>query len=127
MTKEQVRDYTLSIAELLSSKKARDVLVIDIEQINSIADFMVIATADSNLHQSALARTVDDKLHDLGIKKFHALDTSTDSPWILMDCGMILVNLFTEEGRTFYSLEKLWGDGDVIYEDSSTERELKIH
>ncbi|HEO64259.1 MAG TPA: ribosome silencing factor [Spirochaetes bacterium] len=127
MTKEQVRDYALSIAELLSSKKGRDVLVIDIEQINSIADFMVIATADSNLHQGALARTVDDKLHDLGIKKFHALDTSTDSPWILMDCGMILINLFTDEGRTFYSLEKLWGDGEVIYEDSSSERELKIY
>ena len=118
MTKEKIREYSLGIAETISDKKGRDVIVIDVEEVTPLFDYMVIATADSQLHLNALMGFVEDKMDQLDINRVNRKNLFADSPWILIDCGFIVVHLFNKEARDFYSIEKLWADGKVIFNDS---------
>jgi ribosome-associated protein len=115
MTKEQAKDYSNKIAEALESKKGHDVMVIDVEKVTPHFDFLVIASAESFPHLSALASFVAKKLSEYNIKKRSSIKDYHENPWILVDCGFMVIHLFTNEARDFYDLEKLWVEGDVIY------------
>ncbi len=117
MTKDKIKGYSLTLADLLSEKKGIDVVVIDVESVTPLFDFLIISSATSILHLKALARYIDDKLQEFHIRKYHPIDYTGESPWILIDCGFLVIHLFLEEARDFYSLEKLWVDGQKIYQD----------
>ena len=97
----------------LIDSKAEDLLVLDIENISSFADKIIIATATSNRH----AISVSEKLVDcLKENKFNILgvEGEIDSGWILVDCGDIVINIMRKEQREFYDLEGLWGENTLI-------------
>ena len=97
----------------LIDSKAEDLLVLDIENISSFADKIIIATATSNRH----ALSVSEKLVDcLKENKFNILgvEGEIDSGWILVDCGDIVINIMRKEQREFYDLEGLWGENTLI-------------
>lgn len=119
MDKETARKITMSLVEVLEDRKAKDIIVIDIEKISSIADYIIISTADSYMHINSFIRYLDDKAFEYGVKRLHPLDNNPENPWKLIDYGFVLVHLFTEEARDFYKLEKLWADGDTIYENKN--------
>ena len=93
--------------------KAEDLLVLDVENISSFADKIIVATATSNRH----ALSVSEKLVDcLKENKFNILgvEGEIDSGWILVDCGDIVINIMRKEQREFYDLEGLWGENTLI-------------
>ena len=97
----------------LIDSKAEDLLVLDIENISSFADKIIIATATSNRH----ALSVSEKLVEcLKENKFNILgvEGEIDSGWILVDCGDIVINIMRKEQREFYDLEGLWGENTLI-------------
>ena len=97
----------------LIDSKAEDLLVLDVENISSFADQIIIATATSNRH----ALSVSEKLVDcLKENKFNILgvEGEIDSGWILVDCGDIVINIMRKEQREFYDLEGLWGENTLI-------------
>ena len=97
----------------LIDSKAEDLLVLDVENISSFADKIIVATATSNRH----ALSVSEKLVDcLKENKFNILgvEGEIDSGWILVDCGDIVVNIMRKEQREFYDLEGLWGENTLI-------------
>lgn len=97
----------------LNDSKAEDLLVLDVENISSFADKIIIATATSNRH----ALSVSEKLVDcLKENKFNILgvEGEIDSGWILVDCGDIVINIMRKEQREFYDLEGLWGENTLI-------------
>ena len=97
----------------LIDSKAEDLLVLDVENISSFADKIIIATATSNRH----ALSVSEKLVDcLKENKFNILgvEGEIDSGWILVDCGDIVINIMRKEQREFYDLEGLWGEDTLI-------------
>ena len=97
----------------LIDSKAEDLLVLDVENISSFADKIIIATATSNRH----AISVSEKLVDcLKENKFNILgvEGEIDSGWILVDCGDIVINIMRKEQREFYDLEGLWGENTLI-------------
>ena len=97
----------------LIDSKAEDLLVLDVENISSFADKIIIATATSNRH----ALSVSEKLVDcLKENKFNILgvEGEIDSGWILVDCGDIVINIMRKEQREFYDLEGLWGENTLI-------------
>jgi ribosome-associated protein len=110
------KEMAQAIAELLSSKKARDVVMIDIAEKSSFADFFVIATGTSDRQLGALADDVEDKFAELGIEP-KSKDGRPDTGWILVDGGDVIVNLFTSESRDKYTLEKIWSDCESILVD----------
>ena len=97
----------------LIDSKAEDLLVLDVENISSFADKIIVATATSNRH----ALSVSEKLVDcLKENKFNILgvEGEIDSGWILVDCGDIVINIMRKEQRKFYDLEGLWGENTLI-------------
>ena len=110
------KEIAQTIANLLSSKKAKDVVMIDIAEKSSFADFFVNATGSSERQLGALAEDAEDKLAELGITP-KSVDGRPDTGWILVDGGDVIVNLFTAETRDKYTLEKIWSDCESILVD----------
>ena len=108
----------LSIAgecrKMLIDKKAGNVLVIDLKNINSYLDFFIIATGNSFIHGRSLAKEVQRFFKD---NKFaERTKTRLDTGWIALDYSEIVVHIFVQELRDYYQLEKLWADADFIEE-----------
>ena len=97
----------------LIDSKAEDLLVLDIENISSFADKIIIATATSNRHAISISEKLVDFLKE---NKFNILgvEGEIDSGWILVDCGDIVINIMRKEQREFYDLEGLWGENTLI-------------
>ena len=105
-----------AIADLLSSKKAREVVMIDIAEKSSFADYFVNATAGNERQLGALADDVADKFAEFEIEP-KSRDGRPENGWILVDGGDVVVNLFTEETRQKYTLERIWNDCEMILVD----------
>ena len=101
-----------TVAELMSGKKAREVVMIDIAEKSSFADYFVNATAGNERQLGALAEDVADKFAELGIEP-KSKDGRPETGWILVDGGDVIVNLFTEETRQKYTLERIWNDCEM--------------
>ena len=101
------------IGNLLNSKKAKDIVLIDIAEKSSFADYFVNATGGSERQLGALADDVEDKFAEIGITP-KSKDGRPDTGWILVDGGDVIVNLFTEATRDKYTLEKIWSDCESV-------------
>ena len=110
---EEIIALGLSCLELLDQKKAEDPVLMDLRKVNSYLDYFIIATGNSHTHCRALAKDVEKKLHEAGLKQYGNPDYS--SGWIIIDFGTLIVHIFTEEMRSYYQLEKLWGDSEKYY------------
>jgi ribosome-associated protein len=110
------KEYSHVIAYVLSAKKAKDIILIDIAERSSFADYFVNATGGSDRQLGALADDVEDKFAELGITP-KSKDGRPDTGWILVDGGDVIVNLFTAETRDKYTLEKIWSDCESIIVD----------
>lgn len=95
------------ILTLLDDKKAEKIVVIDLKGKSNIADYLIIATANSGRQANAIADSLYRKMKDLGVRSH--VEGATQGDWILVDAGDIVVHLFRPEVRVFYNLEKMWG------------------
>jgi len=96
------------IVESLESDKAEAVVTLDLAGRAAFTDRMVIATGLADRQISAMALHLEEKLHELGIKRVQT-EGSGGSDWVLIDAGDIVVHLFKPEARALYALEKMWG------------------
>ncbi|MBE5822111.1 MAG: ribosome silencing factor [Clostridiales bacterium] len=95
------------ILEILESKKAIDIKVMDIAQKSTFTDKFIIASGTSNTHVKSLADNIE---VDLKKEKIYArkIEGYESGRWILMDYGEVVVHIFHPEEREFYDLENLW-------------------
>jgi len=91
-------------------KKAHDLVVLDISQIASFADYFLLCTADSSRQMQAIADEIEAKLKAFGIRPSHR-EGYQNAEWILMDYLDLVVHIFSKEARVYYDLERLWRDG----------------
>ena len=107
------KEVAQTIGNILNEKKARDIVIIDIAEKSSFADYFVNATGGSERQLGTLADEVEDKFAELGITP-KSKDGRPDTGWILVDGGDVIVNLFTEATRDKYTLEKIWSDCESV-------------
>lgn len=112
-TNMEIKEKALLAANTLSNKKARDVEIIDIAEKSSFADFFVLGTGNSDRQVAALADDVQDAFAEKELFPKN-IEGKNGTGWILLDFGDVIVNVFTEEMRGKYSLEKVWGDCGII-------------
>jgi ribosome-associated protein len=95
-------------------KKGQNVLKIDLRKLeNRITDYFVICHASSGTQVSALCDSVDETVRkETGEKPLH-IEGLDNCFWVLLDYGNVIVHIFLEEYRNFYSLESLWADGAI--------------
>lgn len=107
------RSVALKAAAILDEKKAIDVIVIDISEKSSFADFFVIASGMSARQVGTLAEEIEDRFAEDELHPKN-IEGKQNSGWILMDFGDVIVNLFSAEQREHYNIEKIWSDCPVV-------------
>jgi len=95
------------------SKKAFDIQILDIRELTVIADYFVICSGSNTTQVSAIADSIGQTLAQAGARYSH-VEGASESHWVLMDYADVIVHVFEEQTRTYYSLEKLWGEAPRI-------------
>jgi ribosome-associated protein len=94
----------------LEDIKARDIQAIDVRDVTSIFDWIVVATADSARQTKALAREIRDVLKEAGAM-IVGTEGEESGEWVLVDAGDIVAHVMQPAAREYYNLEELWGEG----------------
>lgn len=100
-------------AEAADDKKAFDILILDLRSLTYITDYFVICSASNTTQVGAISDGIGEALAKAGVHPSH-VEGETETSWVLMDYGDIVVHIFDEQTRIYYSLEKLWGDAPRI-------------
>ena len=107
------KEQALALAKALDSKKAGDLTVLETTDVTTLADYFVICTATSSTQVKALSDLCEKTMEDLGEEPHH-IEGHRGGQWTLMDYSSVVVHIFTEEGREFYGLERLWSDAQPV-------------
>lgn len=98
----------------MQEKKAGEIVVMDLRQVkNAVADFFVICSGNSDKQLDAIADSVDEMVYK-GLKEnpWHT-EGKSNKEWLLLDYGSAVAHIFRRDRRSFFDLEKLWGDAEI--------------
>ena len=105
----ETKDIAQKIAAAANDKKAKDILLLNMEGLSPVTDFYVICSAGTSTLVKAIADNIEDKLAEAGVHPTHK-EGYADARWVLLDYGDVVAHVFLEEERDFYNLEQLWAD-----------------
>jgi len=97
----------------LDNKKAKDIKLLRTADITILADYFAICTANSSTQLKTLSDEVEKALKDRGEMPLRR-EGHRSGGWVLIDFGCVVVHLFLQEAREFYTLERLWSDAEEI-------------
>ena len=100
-------------AAAVLDKKALDVVVLDVQGVSSVTDYFLVCSGRSTTHVRSIIDAIREELKQDGIRPLHA-EGATESGWVLLDYGDVLVHVFLEDTRIYYALERLWGDAPAV-------------
>lgn len=109
MTTSDIYQRARQIVELALTKKAKNVVLMDLQEISSVADYFVCCHGDSDVQVKAISEMVERGMREHGQRPWHTEGTDYYR-WVLLDYVDIVVHIFQQETREFYALERLWGD-----------------
>ncbi len=101
------------VIEIMLDKKAEDILVLNLKKLSPIAQYFVIATANSQTHARAISDALVEKLKKENNVLSHHIEGYKVAQWILLDYIDCVIHIFLKEVREFYGLERLWGDAPM--------------
>ncbi len=94
----------------LDEKLGQDIEILKIDEISTIADYLVIASGSNQPQISAMLDMVEENMILAGYKT-KRIEGNKNSTWVLMDYGDVIVHIFSKEDRLFYDLDRIWRDG----------------
>jgi ribosome-associated protein len=94
--------------------QAEDILLLDIRNSASFADYFVIGTATSQRQLDAILTEIDKRLAKTEKLRPMGISGEAESGWVLLDYGDVIVHLFGPEERAYYDLEGLWATGTPV-------------
>jgi len=89
------------------SRKAEDIVVLDVQQLSSVADYFLICSGSSDRQVRAIADAIAEELAQHGEKPL-AIEGYQKGTWVLIDCADLIIHIFDDDTRRFYGLERLW-------------------
>lgn len=108
--KIKAEDIVKLCEEIAYDRKAENIIRVDLKELPAVTDYFMLCTATSEPHIRAIVERIRrDVLEKLNEKPIH-VDGSPESHWSIVDFGGVMVHVMTEESRTLYQLEDLWGD-----------------
>lgn len=108
-----VKETVHIIAKACDDKQAQNIVVLDMENISLVADYFLICHASNPRQTQAIARAVKDVAEEKGID-VSQMEGHEQGQWIVVDAGGVLCHIFQEDERSFYNLERLWGDASRL-------------
>jgi ribosome-associated protein len=100
-------------ATICLDNKANDVVVLDLDGVTDMTDFFVIASGTSDTHVRSIAEHVLEEMKKRGFRAHH-VEGLSQGRWVLIDFVDFVVHVFHPALRSFYQLERLWGDAAVV-------------
>ena len=97
-----------------ADKKATDIIVLDLRQIASFAEYFIIATGSNQRQVQAIADEIEEQLKKQVSTRPVRIEGYNTAEWVLMDYGDFVVHIFNKEAREFYDLERLWRDAGKV-------------
>ena len=104
------KEMAISVADILNARMAHDIVLFDISEMTIIADCFVICSGRTALQVRALYDDLVQKMAQQGISAVRR-EGVQDAKWVVVDFGSVVVHIFAQQEREFYSLERLWGNG----------------
>jgi len=107
------QEQAIFIAQAAQDKKAEDVMVLEVGDLTSLADYFIFASGESERQVRGLAAIIEKSMST----RYHAhpvMEGKDTATWILLDYGDIIVHIFRSDIRQYYALEKLWADAPQL-------------
>ncbi len=118
MAKRRKVDHAEKLSQLvvkgMQEKKASNIVVMDLRNVkNAVADFFVICSGNSDKQLDAISDSIDQEVYK-GLKEdpWHS-EGKNNKEWMLLDYTNVVAHIFKKERRSFFALEKLWGDAEI--------------
>ena len=105
----ETKEIAQKIAAAANEKKAKDILLLNMEGLSPVTDFYVVCSVGNSTLVKAIADNIEDKLAEAGVHPTHK-EGYADARWVLLDYGDVVAHVFLGEERDFYNLEQLWAD-----------------
>jgi len=106
-------EKTLLLARSALEKKACDLVVLEVRELTSIADYFIICSGRSDRQVQSIAQGMEKNLDDAGVSAV-SVEGASRGHWVLMDFSDVIVHIFYEPVREFYDLDGLWGDAPRV-------------
>jgi ribosome-associated protein len=110
----EAKELALHCRELADSKKAENIVILDVRNVSSITDYFVIATGTSEPHLRAVVDEVRDRLAEQFGLKPRATDGTLQTSWVVLDYFDVIVHVMRADVREHYDLESLWSDAPRV-------------
>ncbi|MCR2820466.1 ribosome silencing factor [Lederbergia panacisoli] len=106
------KELLKTVVKAADDKRAEDIVVLNMQGISFIADYFLICHGNSEKQVQAIAREIKDEANKVGIgvNKMEGFD---EAKWVLIDMGNIIAHVFHRDDRSYYNLERLWGDAPI--------------
>ncbi len=102
------------IADACDDKRAEDIIVLNMNQVSLVADYFLICHGSSERQVQAIARSIKDRAEELGNMEVKRMEGLEQGRWVLVDLGDIVCHVFHKDERSYYNLERLWGDAAQV-------------
>ena len=114
LTPKMIADIAITA---LDNKNAKDIVLLRTTDVTVLADYFVICTANSSIHLKTLGDELEKALKD-NDEMPRRREGHRSGGWLLLDYACVIVHIFLQETREFYTLERLWSDAEVIEVES---------
>ena len=101
---------TRHVVEAIRSKKAKDIILIDMREVSEISDYFVICTGDSDMQIKAIVDGVQADVREATGERPWRTEGYEARQWVLVDYVDVVVHVFDKDRRSYYNLERLWAD-----------------
>jgi ribosome-associated protein len=98
---------------LAEDKQAHDIVMLDLRELTTIADYFVVCTAETDRQIRAVVNALDEELTRAGVRD-PRIEGSPETGWVLLDFSDVIVHVFSPEQREFYRLERLWKQAQPV-------------
>ena len=109
----RARDRALTAARVASSKKAMDIVILDVGKVIGITDYFVICSGNTERQVKTIVDEVERRLREGGVKPYRR-EGEREQRWVLIDYLDVVVHVFHREDREYYDLERLWSDAPQV-------------
>jgi ribosome-associated protein len=107
------RQFAIEAARMLADTRCHNVAVLDVSGVSPVTDFFVLATGTSPRQMKSASDAVEEMGEPLGFRALSRVGDDSGN-WILLDCVDVVVHVFSQDARSYYDLDSLWGDAKRV-------------
>lgn len=108
------RSIALIAAKAADEKKATDIMIQEVSELTSVADYFVVVTAMNNRQVDAIVEAIETAVREQTDEKPTGREGLDEGTWALLDFGAVVVHVLQPEARDYYRIEELWNDAPII-------------